>query len=215
MSRNLKRSRNREAKTNERGTESMRDFTRTVTARLSTLIQTDYDTRHGSAVNPIVLDDSDDEVENNKNGANSSNQPDKAAARNARLVDAIEIDSPPPPNTGPATRDRDNEDAMDDEKAPIDHNLSPVPRRAEYQGDPHWPCLTSNWRNVSLTPNSVLPVSVRAPPGPTEAHFVYADEREEYLRRCPPHADFSMVSLLFLFLFLFISWSALDYPHLE
>ncbi|KAL1614329.1 hypothetical protein SLS54_009823 [Diplodia seriata] len=162
MSRNLKRSRNREAKTNERGTESMRDFTRTVTARLSTLIQTDYDTRHGSAVNPIVLDDSDDEVENNKNGANSSNQPDKAAARNARLVDAIEIDSPPPPNTGPATRDRDKEDAMDDEKAPIDHNLSPVPRRAEYQGDPHWPCLTSNWRNVSLTPNSVLPVSTLA-----------------------------------------------------
>ncbi|KAL1638619.1 hypothetical protein SLS58_008737 [Diplodia intermedia] len=193
MSPNLQRSGNREAKPNERGTESMRDFSRTVTARLSTLIQTGYDTRHGSAANPIVLDDSDDEVDNNKKGANSSNQPDNAAARNVRLVDAIELDSLPPPNTRPAMLDCDNKNALDDEKAPVYHNFSPVPRRTEYLADPHWPCLTSNMRNVTLTPNSVLPVSVCAPPGPTEAHFVYADEREEYLRRCPPHADFSMI----------------------
>lgn len=54
-----------------------------------------------------------------------------------------------------------------------------------------WPAMPSNLRQEP--PANLLPVPTPAPPGPTEPHFVFADEREAYLAKCPPNADFSKV----------------------
>ncbi|KAB2572060.1 hypothetical protein DBV05_g9274 [Lasiodiplodia theobromae] len=166
----------------QRETNSMRDFSRMIQVRLSHLIQTEYEASHGTAANPIEIDsDSDDDDANaNGNGHHHSANGDGGANLTSRLDD-LELHTLPLPRAPFAELDYDGE------------GLWQAPLHDQFQHDPQWPCMVSAVRDEPLPPNIALPVPVRAPPGPTEAHFVWADERDEYLARCPENADFSQI----------------------
>ncbi|OJD31248.1 cytochrome p450 [Diplodia corticola] len=166
MSSNQLGSADRKEQARQREIEGMRDFARQVTARLSRLIQAGYNSSHGTEENPIVLDDSDD---------------DKAVSTHSARADNLEPDELPSTTS-----------ALDGEGPPPSDGFWPLSPYEQYQNDPQFPCLRSNLRRMPL-PDSVPSVPVRAPAGPTEMHFVYADEQDEYLAQCPANTDFSQV----------------------
>lgn len=171
----------------QREMNDMRDFSQMVHARLSRLIQNEYEASHGTAANPIAIDSDSDDDDANASGNDPSSQANGGGggAHLTSRLDDLELHTLPLPRAPLAELDYDGED---------DEGLWRAPLHDQFQHDPQWPCMVSAVRDEPLPPNMALPVPVRAPPGPSETHFVWADERDEYLARCPENADFSQVS---------------------